>query len=537
MGHTPPLRVPLIASRIGQARRGSLAGWCGWVYTTAVGLDELFENAAAFPFPEGVPEKPCERGTVPISQEASDEPDQQDNHTPFLPRRNADSPRASRSASREQPGTAAAENLSPPDAPAQTAPHIPTDAGTAKPPSPRDPLPGVGGVYLLTDAEDRIIQLASAGNLRRALQVRLAPPTEGEAQPAGVPTRKRADLRQIVRKIRWRTAHSAFEISYEYWRLARALLPDGYLKQVAFGPAWFAHVDPTAEIPRFVVGKVLRSPPGIDLGPFFTNADATRFVQVLEDGFDLCRYHHILEQAPRGTACAYFDMGKCPAPCDGSIPMTRYREMIADALAFAAGERKPTYERCEAGMREAAARQAYEHAGKLKQRLERLREIEHKSFAQAAPIERFNYLIVQRGGGRTRVRPFFVRGGAIAPGEAVSLKQLETVAGRWIEATRAASGGTGRLSDQAYGPTSWSMPPGAANTGQVRESAGHPLAAPLSFDRQALSEQIWLVSHFLGKKEPPGLFVRADRLPPADELPRMIRERFRKPEPAPPEQC
>ena len=446
----------------------------------------------------------------------------------------------------EQPASAEAEPGQESDVPRASGTESGSGPEAAQTTAPRDPLPGVGGVYLLTDADDRIIQLASAGNLRRALHVRLAPPADGEAQAAGAPARKRADLRQIVRKIRWRTAHSAFEISYEYWRLARALLPDNYLKQVAFGPAWFVHVDPSANIPRFVVGKVLRSPPGVDLGPFFTNADATRFVQVLEDGFDLCRYYHILEQAPRGTACAYFDMGKCPGPCDGSIPMARYREMIADALAFAAGGRGPAYERCETGMREAAARQAYEEAGKFKQRLERLREIEHKSFVQVAPVERFNYLIVQRGGGRTRVRPFFVHGGAITPGETASLKKLETVAGQWIEATWAASGHADRFSNGKHGPTGWTMPPGSAseamaepadeaNTGIPREPSPHPFTLPLSLDRQAASEQIWLVSHFLGRKDPPGLFIRADRLLPADDLSRVIRERFTRPEPAPPE--
>ena len=392
----------------------------------------------------------------------------------------------------------------------------PTESCTAADPEnevkktkgPISPLPGTGGVYLLTDAEDRIIQLASAGNLRRALQIRLASRTDGEVPEAGVPSRRRADLSQIVRTIRWRTAYSAFEISYEYWRLARMLQPETYLKQLVFGPAWFVHVDSAAAIPRFVVGKVLRSPPGVDLGPFFTNSDATRFVQVLEDGFDLCRYYHILEQAPHGTPCAYNDMGRCPAPCDGSIPMTRYRDTIAESLSFATGEREPIYRQCENAMREAADQQAYEKAGQCKQRLERLREIEHKTFAEAGPVERFNWLIVQRGGGRTRVKPFFVRAGVITPGEIVALKQINTAVEQWL----------------------CEMGMGSANKPAPNPSSAFPSA---SMDRQVLSEQIWLISHFLGKKDPPGLFLRADRLPSPADLAEMIRERFRKPEPPP----
>ena len=386
-----------------------------------------------------------------------------------------------------------------PAPPAETAGVASDEHQPAKPGKPPDPLPGTGGIYLLTDGEDRIIQLASAGNLRRAIQMRLAGQADGQTQAPGVPLRRRADLSQIVRKIRWRTAYSAFEISLEYYRLARVLLPDAYLKQLAFGPAWFVHADAASAIPRFLAGKILRSPPGVDLGPFFTHAEATRFVQVIEDGFDLCRYYQILEQAPRGKACAYFAMGRCPGPCDGSIPMSRYQETIADALAFATGDREAAYGRYEAAMREAAGRQAYEEAGRIKQRMERLREIEHKAFARVGPIERFNWLIVQRGGGTTKVKPFFVRAGVITPGEAVALKQLDTAAEKWSEAI--ATGG----------------------------GASMPTAVPP--DRQQLSEQIWLVSHFLGKRDPRGLFLKADQLPRPADLATTIRDYFRKPEP------
>ena len=456
-------------------------------YTTPVPLDELFEHAIPFPFPQG------------------------EGH----------------------PGQA----------------ESPADAGEDTKRKPANPLPATGGVYLLTDEGDRVIQLASAGNLRRALQVRLTvhpktlepprpdagatrvsgctligPPT-AEGQPPTVPSRRRADLKQIVRKIRWREAHSAFEISYEYWRLARGLLPETYLKQLGFGPAWFVHVDAEAESPRFVAGKVLRSPPGVDLGPFFTNADATRFVQVLEDGFDLCRYCHILEQAPQGTACAYFDMGKCPAPCDGSIPMAQYRRMIAAALALAGGDRQPAYQQLEAQMSAAAGRQEYEQAGRLKQRLDRLCEIEHRSFALARPIEQFNYLIVQRGGGRTRVRPFFVRAGIITPGEVVALKKLEAAAEQWVSAIKGGSESARESSQRGE----------KGEKGTVTGSFNSPEPVPVSVksnepDQQARSEQIWLVTHFLGKKDPPGLFIRADEVSGPADLGRLVGEHFAKPE-------
>lgn len=356
-------------------------------------------------------------------------------------------------------------------------------------------LPGGGGVYLLTDADDRPIQLAAAADLRRALSNRLAHQAPAADGQAAATSRRRANLGEIVRRIRWRTAYSQFEITYEYWRIARVLHPDSYLKQVGFGPAWFVHVDPNAAVPRFETGKVVGGPPGTDLGPFATQADAARFVQVIEDAFDLCRYYQELQQAPNGRPCAYFDMGRCPAPCNGSVPMADYRRTMAEALAFAVGERTAVIERWERQMREAAGQREFEVAAAFKQRMERAEGLDHRAFERVANLDRFNFLIVQRGGGTSRVKPFFVHRGRITPGEPVRLSKLDASIPEWIERTK--------------GPAS---------------ASGD--AAPPQSALQELSEQIWLVSHFLLKREPTGLFLTANALPEPAVLADRIREAF-----------
>lgn len=382
-------------------------------------------------------------------------------------------------------------------------------------------LPTGGGVYLLADEQDRMIQLASAADLRRAIQNRLSRPESSSPVAATVETtpsapavvdesppdqdatsassagqsvsRRRADLSQIVRRIRWQPTHSVFEATFVYYRIARALMPDDYLDNVAFGPAWFVHADVDAPIPRFNVSKRLSAnafAAGQLLGPFATQSDASRFVQTLEDVFDLCRYVHILEQAPHGNACAYFEMGRCPAPCDGSIPMSAYRDTMSKAVRFAAGQREEVRREWDQLMHAAAKGLEFETAAAIKQRIERARELEQQTFRYVRPVEQFSWLIVQRAGGRTRVKPFFVQRGWIQPGEAVRLKDLEQTVPTWIERMRP---------EQPM--------PGLPPTDQ-------------------LSEHIWLVSHFLFRRERVGLFLRADELPEATGLCERVRSAF-----------
>ncbi len=371
-------------------------------------------------------------------------------------------------------------------------------------------FPRGGGVYLLTDAEDRLVQLASAGGLRRALRGRLLEPVPDEEGRVSGFKRRRGRLGEVVRKIRWRSAHSMFEINYEYWRIARVLMPDAYLENLAFGPAWFVHVDPSAEIPHFVVGKTLAPLPGVDLGPFAAQADANRFVRLLEDAFDLCRHHQILGQTPHGQPCAYFEMGRCPAPCDGSIPMSQYRRMISSALAFASGRRKEIYENWQRQMREAAAELSYEKAAMFRHRLKRARGIERPAFRHLRPISEFNYLIIQRGGGRSQVKPFLVRGGWISPGATVKLKQIDQSASEWI-AQMQKNGCPADTTDQRS---------------VSADASGGEGAGSRADRRRELSEQIWLVSHHLFKRDAPGLFIHLTELGEPAELAERVRARF-----------
>jgi excinuclease UvrABC nuclease subunit len=352
-------------------------------------------------------------------------------------------------------------------------------------------LPGGGGVYLLTDEQDRLVLLSAAADLRRVLRSRLleAPVAEGEGQSPAA--RRKARLGEIVRRIYWQPSHSVFETDYRYLDLARQIMPDKYLKNLAFGPSWFVQVDPEAPIPRFTVAKVISDTAAV-LGPFPTQPDAHRFIQTLEDAFDLCRCQPVLEQAPHGARCAYYEMGKCLGACAGMIPMEQYRGIIRAALAFACGEREPFFRQWEDRMRQLAAEWAYERAAAVKQRIDRARTVEQAAFRHVRPIEDFNFLVVQRGRGRTSAKPFFVRAGRIEPGEAISLKKVDAGVTGWVNAVR----------------------------------SGEALAGGEAGDCQSRSEQIWLVSHYLFKSEPRGLFFHASALDNPESVAQRIKERF-----------
>lgn len=273
-------------------------------------------------------------------------------------------------------------------------------------------IPAKRGVLLLTADADAPIVLLPAADMRARLRNRLQEPPEDTLR------RNVADLRAITRRVWWVTAGSHFETDWLYYELARAIWPDRrkLADLLAWKPAWFVHVDPQADYPHFARTRDVFAEPGRYMGPFPSGKAAERFIAACQDGFYLCRSIQCLRKAPHGPRCTYAEMGKCLSPVDGSIAMDDYREEVARAARFALGEREGVLADLGEQMREAAGQLAFERAGSIKARIDRLKELDDKEFAEVRPAPGFRYVLIQASGSRKFARSYVVDVGHIVRG-------------------------------------------------------------------------------------------------------------------------
>jgi len=265
-------------------------------------------------------------------------------------------------------------------------------------------VPAKWVVYLFADADDRPLQVLCVKNLRYSLKRRLG----GET----ITLTKRIDYREIVRKIHWRRVDSAFEADWVYHDVARQISPKSYQGMVGFRPAWFIHVDPEAQFPRYTKTIQLAGTKGTLIGPIEDKHAAARLIELVEDAFDLCRYYNILLQAPHGRACAYKEMGKCPAPCDGSISMEQYRRMIEWSAATLADPREMIHQQNDR-MKQAASELRFETAAKIKAFVEQLSQIGKGAFRHARLLRDFAYITLQPGPRSGSAKLFLILPGLI----------------------------------------------------------------------------------------------------------------------------
>jgi len=287
-------------------------------------------------------------------------------------------------------------------------------------------LPARSGLALLLAEGGRPIALLPGADLRSRIRNRMRAP---EADP-----RRLANLQAVTQTILWRRTWSHFETDWRFLEIARQLWPKRYTDLLACKPAWFVHVNPAEQAPHFARTRDLAGATGVCLGPFPNGRSADRFIEVLQDAFDLCRRVQCLRQAPHGSPCAYAQIGKCRGVCDGATPMDEYRQVVERAAAFAAGRRADVLEAWRRQMKRAAADLAFERAAKLKARIERAAELNAEAYRHVAPAGAFRYIVLQPGRSRRRACMFLVRGGSIVEQRPARFppqeRQLEALLGR-----------------------------------------------------------------------------------------------------------
>ncbi|MCP3903297.1 MAG: hypothetical protein GY715_06645 [Planctomycetes bacterium] len=289
-------------------------------------------------------------------------------------------------------------------------------------PVPEDPaqavdlsaLPRAPGLFALEDDRGRTVALAITADVRRMVRERLRP-ADRDAGPS-----RRVDYRSVTRCVRAMRIGSGFEGEWAYLQLARHRLPTTYRTLLERWRGWFVHCDPEAEFPRFVAtAEPDHVRPETVLGPLPDRAATQRSIDALEETFDLCRYHHILREAPHGTACAYKEMGKCPAPCDGTVTMEDYRRSVRKAAAFlgdVAGGRGGL----ERDMRTASEALDFERAERLRRRLETSAPLADARARFVDRLSRFRFVACMPSERAGHARIFLIAGGWIAPWADVS---------------------------------------------------------------------------------------------------------------------
>ncbi|MGI8770000.1 MAG: excinuclease ABC subunit UvrC, partial [Acidobacteriaceae bacterium] len=266
-------------------------------------------------------------------------------------------------------------------------------------------LPARPGVYLYKNAEDAVIYVGKAKNLRARVRSYLLESSQANAKTGSL-MREAVDLEYIL-------------VDNEREALA---LENNLIKQrkprfniLLRDDKTYPYVKLTLgdRYPKVFVTRRLRKDGSAYYGPYFPGNLAHRVVELLHRSFllpsckvDLSRYH------PR--PCLQYYIKRCLGPCvEGLTTPQEYREAVRDAQMFLEGRQQELGRSLEERMAEAARSEQYELAAKYRDLLITVDQVQEKQRIATADDDDADVFGYHYENGMLAVNLFHMRGGKI----------------------------------------------------------------------------------------------------------------------------
>jgi len=267
-------------------------------------------------------------------------------------------------------------------------------------------LPVQPGVYLYKNAEGEVIYVGKAKNLRSRVRSYLLEASQANAKTGSL-MREAVDIDYIL-------------VANEHEALA---LENNLIKQrkprfniLLRDDKTYPYVKLTLNerFPKVFVTRRLRKDGGAYYGPYFPGNLAYRVAELIHRSFllpsckvDLTRFH------PR--ACLEFYIHRCLGPCvEGNTTPEAYQQAVRDAQLFLEGRQAELERALTARMMTAAANQQYEAAGRLRDQLSTVHQLQEKQrIATAEQNDDADVFGYHFEAGSLAVNLFHMRGGKI----------------------------------------------------------------------------------------------------------------------------
>ncbi len=290
-------------------------------------------------------------------------------------------------------------------------------------------LPTGPGVYLYKNADEEIIYVGKAKNLRSRVRSYLLEASQANAKTGSL-MREAVDVDYIL-------------VDNEQEALA---LENNLIKQrkprfniLLRDDKTYPYVKLTLgdRYPKVFVTRRLRKDGGAYYGPYFPGNLAHRIVELIHRSFlipsckvDLSRYH--------SRACLQYYIKRCQGPCvEGLTTPEAYREAVRDAQMFLEGRGLDLARSIEIRMQEAALSEQYELAAKYRDLLHTVAQLQEKQRIASADDDDADVFGYHFENGMLAINLFHMRGGKIVDRREFFWEELPEILSTDPEATSA----------------------------------------------------------------------------------------------------
>ncbi len=229
-------------------------------------------------------------------------------------------------------------------------------------------IPSRPGVYLMLDANRRVIYVGKAKDLRDRVG-------SYYSQPLGY-TRKMDGLLESIASIDVRIAGSELDALMLEAQLIKRYQPRYNTVMRSHEQYPYIKVDLASPWPRISLAPELKDDGGKYFGPYRNRSAAKQVVELLNIHFQLRTCTRSFKTARSyGSPCLKLALGQCLGPCTGKADRETYMERVRAALRFLGGDDAPLLQRIWEQLEHAASAGDFERARRLRRDIQLLQSI------------------------------------------------------------------------------------------------------------------------------------------------------------------
>ncbi len=265
-------------------------------------------------------------------------------------------------------------------------------------------LPNKPGCYLMKNAEDVIIYVGKAINLRNRVRSYFHT------------TQTDAKTRQLVRNItdiEWIVVGSELEALILEMNLIKRHRPRYNIRMKDDKRYPYIKIHWEEPYPKVTVTRQIAEDGARYYGPYTSAWAVYQTLDVLRRVFPFLSCDRVIT-GQDARACLYYDIKRCLGPCIGAVNASQYRQMIDDLSKFLEGHSEPVIARIQGDMNAAAEALNFERAAALRDQLRALEQIVSRQKVIFSPdYVDSDVIAVARSNGDACVQVFFIRGGKL----------------------------------------------------------------------------------------------------------------------------
>jgi len=292
------------------------------------------------------------------------------------------------------------------------------------PTSPRpkpEAIPDHPGVYLFRDRDGRVIYVGKAISLRKR--------TASYFQPMRNLHPRTAAMVEASASLEWMLVQSeveALQLEYNLIKQHRPRYNVRYRDDKSY--PWLA-VPLADEIPRPRVERGPKRKGTRYFGPYAHAYAIRETLDLLLRTFPMrtCSKGVFERHRRLGRPCILYDIHKCSGPCVGKVSPEEHREIVEDFVTFMDGRTRPTLQRLEAEMRQAAEQLNFELAARLRDQLGSVRKAMERQQMVSSTPEDFDIAAFAEDDLEAAVQVFYVRRGRVVGRRGFAVDKVEAL--------------------------------------------------------------------------------------------------------------